>query len=155
MTTIRLYTKIEAPIKVVFDAARNIDIHMGSASKTKEVAIAGKTSGLIDLYDTVTWRGKHFGLYLKHQSKITSLRHSTYFIDEMISGHFKTFKHQHIFKELSKGTEMIDVLEYTTPYSIFGEIFDQIVLRKHLIKFLKTRNQFIKLKTEQSQSTSI
>ena len=49
MTTINLTTKIKAPKQIVFDASRNIDIHQQSASKTNEVAIAGITSGLINL----------------------------------------------------------------------------------------------------------
>ncbi|MBW1296730.1 SRPBCC family protein [Aquimarina litoralis] len=148
MTTIRLHTIIDAPITMVFDAARNIDLHMKSAHKSKEKAIAGKTSGLIDLYETITWKGKHFGLYLKHQSKITSLRYPTYFIDEMIKGHFKSFKHQHIFKENTSKTEMIDILKYQTPYGFIGKIFDLLILEKHLIKFLKMRNEHIKRETE-------
>lgn len=61
MTTINLTTKIKATKKIVFDASRNIDIHQLYASKTSEVAIDGITSGLINLNETVTWRGKHFG----------------------------------------------------------------------------------------------
>ncbi len=148
MTTINLQTLIQAPIEVVFNAARNIDLHMDSAIHTKEKAIAGKTSGVIELYETVTWRGKHFGLYLKHQSKITSLRYPTYFIDEMIQGHFKSFKHQHIFKKTETRTEMIDILEYKVPYGALGEIFDRLFLKKHLIRFLSGRNQFIKTEIE-------
>ncbi|WP_299258033.1 SRPBCC family protein [uncultured Aquimarina sp.] len=150
MTKIELCTLIDAPLATVFDAARNIDLHMSSAKRTKEIAIAGKTSGLINLYETVTWKGKHFGLYLKHQSKITSLKYPTFFIDEMIHGHFKSFKHQHIFKETITGTKMIDLLEYETPYGFLGRFFDRFFLKNHLTKFLSTRNQHIKTETEQS-----
>lgn len=148
MTTIQLNTDILAPIEVVFDAARNIDFHMESAKNTHEKAIAGRTSGVIDLYEKVTWRGKHFGIYLTHQSKITSLRYPTYFIDEMVKGYFKNFKHQHIFKETKTGTKMIDLLEYSTPYGILGKLFDQWVLKKHMTKFLLKRNAFLKIKIE-------
>ncbi|MDH7444831.1 SRPBCC family protein [Aquimarina sp. 2201CG14-23] len=148
MTKILLNTSINAPINMVFDAARNIDLHMNSAEKTKEKAIAGTVSGVIKLYETVTWKGKHFGMYLKHQSKITSIRYPTFFVDKMIQGHFVRFKHQHIFRKTSTGTEMIDVLEYQTPYSIFGKIFDRLVLKRYLVKFLLTRNRFLKRHTE-------
>ncbi|WP_378177974.1 SRPBCC family protein [Aquimarina sp. SS2-1] len=150
MTKIQLITNIEAPLEIVFNAARSIDLHMDSATHTKEKAIAGKTSGLIDLYETVTWRGKHFGLYLTHQSKITSLRFPTYFIDKMVRGHFSSFKHQHVFQETSTGTEMIDLLEYKTPYGFLGRLFDRLFLKNHLTQFLSTRNQFIKMKTEET-----
>ena len=47
MTTIKLTTEITAPIQTVFDLNRNIDIHTKSTAKSKETAIAGRTSGLI------------------------------------------------------------------------------------------------------------
>ena len=81
MTTINLTTKIKAPKQIVFDASRNIDIHQKSASKTSEKAIAGITSGLINLNETVTWRGKHSGFYLTHKSRITAMTFNYYFVD--------------------------------------------------------------------------
>ena len=119
MTTINLITKINAPKKIVFDLARNIDAHQNSASKTNEKAIAGITSGLINLNETVTWKGKHFGLYLTHTSKITEMDLYDYFADEMIKGKFKFFKHEHSFIEKNGKTVMIDNLMYETPYGIF------------------------------------
>lgn len=150
MTTIKLSTIINAPITHVFDAARNIDLHMDSAINTNEKAIAGRTSGLINLHETVTWRGKHFGIYLRHQSKITALKYPTYFVDEMIKGSFKSFKHQHIFKSNTTNTEMIDILVYETPYGIFGEILNFLAIKRHLIQFIRSRNKYIKSKVAHS-----
>ena len=112
MTTINLITKINAPKKIVFDLARNIDAHQNSASKTNEKAIAGITSGLINLNETVTWKGKHFGLYLTHTSKITEMDLYDYFADEMIKGKFKFFKHEHSFIEKNGKTVMMYILMY-------------------------------------------
>ncbi len=144
MTIIHLKTEIKAPIEEVFDLSRNIDFHIHSAKKTNEKAINGITSGLIELNETVTWRGKHFGIYLTHQSKITCLQFPDHFTDEMITGHFKSFKHQHIFHTTTFGTKMIDILEYKTPYGVFGKLFNQVLLKKHLTDFLTARNQSIK-----------
>jgi len=110
MTTIRLITKIHAPIQTVFDVSRNIDVHQLSTFQSNEKAIAGRTSGLIELGETVTWRGKHFGFYLKHQSKITEMEIPNYFVDEMIKGHFKSFRHEHTFVAKNDTTVMIDNL---------------------------------------------
>ena len=144
MTTINLITKINAPKQIVFDLARNIDVHQNSASKTDEKAIAGITSGLINLNETVTWKGKHFGIYLTHTSKITEMELHDYFADEMIHGNFKSFKHEHSFIEKNGKTVMIDNLIYETPFGIFGKLFDRLILKKHMINFLKTRNAFLK-----------
>ncbi|MBQ4821498.1 SRPBCC family protein [Aquimarina sp. MMG016] len=148
MSLIQLRTLIKAPIEEVFDLSRNIDFHINSAKQTKEKAIAGRTSGLIGLHETVTWRGKHFGIYLTHQSKITDFEYPNRFTDEMVKGHFRSFKHQHIFKDSETGTEMIDILEYKTPYGFWGYFFDTMMLKRHLTQFLQNRNSFIKSSLE-------
>ena len=144
MTTIIITTKIKAPIETVFDTARNIDIHQLSAIKSNEKAIDGKTSGLIELNETVTWSGKHFGLNLMHKSKITQFKFPTYFVDEMEEGHFKSFKHEHFFQTEKNYTVMIDRLDYETPYGFLGIIFDKIILKNHLTNFIIHRNLVLK-----------
>ena len=148
MTTIQLTTLINAPIQIVFDHARNIDTHQQSASKTGEVTIAGTRHGLINKGESVTWKGKHFGFFLEHQSIITQMDFYTYFVDEQLKGHFKTFKHQHFFEEIDGLTIMKDVMEYETPYGIFGQLFDKIALKKHLTNFLLHRNSYLKVVSE-------
>ena len=151
MTTIHLITKIKAPIETVFNNSRNITIHIEAASKTNEKAIAGVTSGLIELDETVTWEGIHFGLKLQHQSKITQLQFPNYFTDEMVEGCFKTFKHEHTFTHENGTTIMEDKLMYETPFGIFGKIFDKIVLEKYLTNFLLERNRSLKILSENQQ----
>ncbi|WJS95251.1 SRPBCC family protein [Flavobacterium johnsoniae] len=144
MTTINLTTKINASKKIIFDASRNIDIHQQSASPTKEKAIAGVTSGLINLNETVTWRGKHFGFYLTHKSRITAMNLYDYFVDEMEKGKFKSFRHEHFFEEKNDFTIMKDKLLYETPFGVFGKLFDVLFLKKHLTNFLLERNKVLK-----------
>jgi len=151
MTTIHLETIINAPIDEVFDLSRDIDFHIISASNTYEKAIAGKTSGLINMNETVTWRGKHFGMFLEHKSKITTFNRPYSFTDEMIKGHFKSFEHQHLFKVDGYNTVMMDLLTYETPYGILGDIFNRFKLKKHLTSFLSQRNSAIKDYLSKSQ----
>ncbi len=150
MTTIELKTKIEAPIETVFNLSRDIDFHMESASRTKEVAISGKTKGLISLDETVTWRGKHFGCYLKHTSKIIKMQEPREFTDLMTKGHFTYFCHDHFFEEHNGLTIMKDILRYKTPYGIFGRIFNSLFLKNHLTEFLEKRNHAIKMKAQKN-----
>lgn len=144
MTIINLITKMEAPQKIVFDVARNIDIHQQSASKSKEKAIAGVTSGLINHNETVIWRGKHFGFNLTHKSRITTMCLHNYFVDEMEEGKFKSFKHEHFFEEKNGITTMTDKLQYETPIGIIGKLFDHFLLKNHLTNFLLNRNNILK-----------
>ena len=68
----------------------------------------------------------------------------TQFIDEMIKGRFKSFKHTHTFYLQDGKTIMEDKIEYETPFGIFGKIFDKIMLKNHLTVFIKERNEYIK-----------
>ena len=154
MTTLHIRTQIKAPIEIVFNNSRNIDLHQESASQTHEKAIAGKTSGLIEKGETVTWRGKHFGLYLQHQSSISEMDLYTYFVDEQLKGKFKSFKHKHFFEEKNGITIMQDILEYETPYGIFGKLFDFFFLKKHLTDFIIYRNEILKTISEKQKTSS-
>lgn len=151
MTKIELTTTIKAPTLQVFDANRNIDLHQLSTSKSHETAVDGTTSGLINLNETVTWRGKHFGIYLTHKSLISEMQIPNYFVDEMVSGKFKSFKHQHLFREENGETIMTDTITYQTPFGIFGELFNQLVLKKYLTEFIVERNEFIKQTLEKNR----
>ena len=111
MPKIILRTIINAPRKIVFDLARSIDFHKESTKNTQEKAIEGKTTGLIELHESVTWRAKHFGFWLELESKITEFDSQNYFVDEMQKGNFKSFRHEHIFKENNGQTLMIDIFE--------------------------------------------
>jgi ligand-binding SRPBCC domain-containing protein len=151
MTKIQLDTIINAPIETVFNNCRNIDIHQYSASKTNEKAIAGRTSGLINKGETVTWKGKHFGIYILHESIISEMNFPNYFVDEQLKGHFKSFKHQHFFRQKENQTIMTDVLEYETPFGFIGKLFDKLILKNYLTKFIIYRNAILKELSENHQ----
>jgi len=144
MSTIQLSTLINAPIAKVFDLNRNIGIHLLSTNQSKEKAIAGRTSGLIEKGETVTWKGRHFGLYLTHKSYIPEMVIPFHFVDEMTEGRFKSFRHTHQFVEQNGSTLMSDTIEYETPFWWFGKLFDTLILKRYLTDFIQKRNQVIK-----------
>ena len=56
-------TLIHAPRERVFDLARDVGAHNRSASFTDERCVApGRTDGLLELGDLVTFEGVHFGI---------------------------------------------------------------------------------------------
>ncbi|MBT2622476.1 MULTISPECIES: SRPBCC family protein [Chryseobacterium] len=148
MSRICLETIIKADIDVVFDLARDIDLHQKSTFKTKEKAIAGRTSGLIELNETVTWRAKHLGFYQTHTSKISSMEKPYEFTDIMLKGTFKSLKHQHLFKQEGKNTIMTDIFEFESPFNIVGKLFNTFFLKNYLKGFLLERNATIKKAAE-------
>lgn len=148
MPLIQLHTYINSDIKTCFDLARNIDFHQESLIHSKEKAIAGKTSGLITMGESVTWEATHFGIKQQLTSKITAFDAPNYFVDEMVSGAFKSFKHEHIFKTEGNQTLMIDKFYFESPFGIFGKLANKLFLKNYMIKLLTTRNSLLKEKAE-------
>lgn len=144
MPIIKVETIINAPVERVFDLSRSIDLHKISTKQTNEEAIDGITSGLIGLNQSVTWRARHFGVYQKLTSKITVFERPNYFTDEMISGAFQSFKHDHIFNVLENGTLMKDVFDYVSPFGFIGKLADRLFLENYMKRLLETRNETIK-----------
>src|SRR6478735_5606475 len=108
MTRFELVTIIEAPIGRVYDLARDIDLHARSMAHTDERAVAGRTSGGIELGETVTWRARHFGITWSLTSRITVAEAPTRFVDEQAAGPFRSFRHEHRFEPIPRGTRLID-----------------------------------------------
>ncbi|HEY8930676.1 MAG TPA: SRPBCC family protein [Mucilaginibacter sp.] len=148
MTQIELSTRINAPIEKCFDLARSIDLHIESTKHTGERAIAGRTSGLIELGESVTWRAKHFGIWQNLTSKITEFERPNYFVDEMVSGAFKSFRHEHIFLSVNGQTVMKDIFAFESPCGWLGEVANFLFLGRYMQKLLMTRNEVIKQAAE-------
>jgi ligand-binding SRPBCC domain-containing protein len=144
VTRIRLTTQINAPRDRVFDLARNIEVHESSTAGTNEKAIRGVTSGLIGLGQEVTWRARHFGVVQELTVRITQFDRPNHFQDVMISGAFKSMRHDHTFVEQPTGTLMIDQFDFEAPLGWLGRFAEWLVLERYMRRFLLRRNQILK-----------
>lgn len=144
MPKIELTTEIKSTLEICFDLSRSIDLHKISTAQTNEEAIAGRTNGLINLNETVTWQATHFGIKQKLTSKITAFDRPNYFVDEQIKGIFKSIFHEHTFEQVGDKIIMKDIFEFHSPFGILGMIFNKLVLTNYLKDLLTNRNQIIK-----------
>ncbi|MDX2045255.1 MAG: SRPBCC family protein [Chitinophagaceae bacterium] len=151
MPVIELDTFINAPAEICFDLARSIDLHQTSMGKSKEKAIAGKTTGLIELNETVTWRAKHFGIWQTLTSKVIAYHYPEFFADEMVKGGFHSFRHEHHFIKTTHGTLMKDRFEFKTPLGWIGKIANQLFLTKYMTNLIAERNKVIKETAENGE----
>jgi ligand-binding SRPBCC domain-containing protein len=148
MPSITIETLINAPIQRCFDLSRNIDLHTDSMKHTGEKAIAGRTSGLIELGETVTWEAKHFGIRQTLTSKITEFDYPNYFVDEQVSGAFKTIRHEHRFEAHGGQTLMTDVFTFESPLGLLGRLANILFLKSYMKRLLVKRNEIIKQAAE-------
>lgn len=148
MAMICLNTHIQAPRETVFDLARSIDLHLESTAHTREEAIAGRRSGLIELGETVTWRARHLGRFRELTTKITAMEYPVKFEDCMTKGPFRYLQHIHIFRQEDGGTLMTDLFYFAAPYGILGRMVTAIYLKPYMKRLLRQRNSLIKAKAE-------
>ncbi len=148
MPVITLSTRIKAPITTVFDLSRSIDLHIESTADTNERAVAGRTSGLIGLGETVTWEAAHFLVRQRLTSRIVAYQRPIHFRDSMVAGAFKRFDHDHFFTIDSNETVMTDTFDYTSPCAWLGSIADVLFLKRYMMNLLVKRNQLIKTVAE-------
>ncbi|HEY0021878.1 MAG TPA: SRPBCC family protein [Longimicrobium sp.] len=152
MTTIRLSIHITAPRERVFDLARSIDFHSVSLAHTGEEAVGGRTSGLIELGESVTWRARHFGVRQHLTSRISAFDRPRYFQDRMVRGAFAWMVHDHFFDAAPDGgTVLRDELRFAAPLGILGRIAERVVLRRYMTRFLEGRNAVLKRVAESNE----
>ncbi len=136
--------EVDAPIEIAFDLSRSIEFHAYTQTHRNEVAIKGKTSGLINLGEIVTWKAKHFGINQRLSVRITKLDKPFIFRDTMIQGAFKRFDHDHIFEQHNGLVKITEVFDYESPFSFVGRVFDFLILKKYMTNFFSHRNKEIK-----------
>ena len=144
MPLIHLTNFIAAPAERVYDLSRNISLHRLSMQHTGEQAIAGVTSGLIQLNETVTWQAKHLFKNRVLKVQITQMQPYHFFEDEMLEGDFALMKHTHHFKPVVNGVIMIDLFRFETPYRLLGKMMNRIFLTRYMQQLLQQRNKVIK-----------
>ena len=154
MPKIHLETVIEAPRQLVFDMARDIDLHAQTVPWTKERALGEKRHGKLELGDLVIFDAIHFGVRQQLKAKITEYEYPAVFGDHMISGAFSSLRHVHRFDELSaNSTLMIDDLQFVSPLGILGKVADNLFLERYMTDFLKRRNTNLKRIVEATVTT--
>src|SRR5258708_30448894 len=97
MPLIRLETYINAPIERCFDLSLSVDLHLHSVVHTHEHPVAGVTSVVMKLGDTVTCEAIHFGIKQHLTSKITSYERPYRVTAEMVQSVLQEITHLHAF----------------------------------------------------------
>lgn len=154
MPTIQIELVVRAPIERVFDLSRSVDLHVASTGQTRERAVSGVVTGLLELDDEVTWEAVHFGVRQRLTSRIVRMRRPHHFRDTMVSGAFRRFDHDHDFSTVPEGTCMRDRFDFDAPFGILGRLAEVAVLTRYMRRFLRTRLDIVKQVAESDSWSS-
>jgi ligand-binding SRPBCC domain-containing protein len=125
-----------------------VDLHLRSAATSGEEAVAGVTTGLLELGDEVTFRGRHFGIWWQLTSRITAFESPLHFRDIQVRGPFARMEHDHVFEELGEGTRMVDRFAFEAPWGFVGRLVSRTLLKWHLRRFLEQRAAILRRAAE-------
>jgi ligand-binding SRPBCC domain-containing protein len=73
-----------------------------------------------------------FGIPVYWMTEITHVMDGEFFADEQRYGPYGMWHHQHFFKSIPGGTEMIDLIHYKNPLGILGKIANGLFVRNKL-----------------------
>lgn len=140
-STFEILTKCPCAAEELFDASLSVDAHVESMAASREQAVAGVTQGSIALGETVTWRARHVGIWFTMTSRITALDRPHRFVDEQVSGPFRSFRHTHEFVEHGGVTRMTDRITVGAP--VLGVVAERLVLVPYLRRLIRIRNEHL------------
>ncbi len=144
MGRIRLITEIAAPIERCFDLVRSVDFHIVTATGSGERVVAGRSRGLLEAGERVTWRARHLGVEQELEVEVTACERPSYLCDEMVRGVFACMRHEHRYETRGSATLMHDDFSYRAPLGVLGRIAEALLVDRHLRGFLTERARIVK-----------
>lgn len=91
--------------------------------------------------------GPHLGRLWRMTSRITEFDPPHRFVDEMVRGPFRSFRHPHGFEPHGSGTRMTDVVGVRMGPGILGRLVDPFAAA-YLRRLMVARNTVIETKAE-------
>lgn len=133
---------VNSDIENVWKFYTNIDHLKIITPKNIQIKII-KTTDQILVQNSEVWFAGKIIKKSKWHSKITFLKPYEY-IDEMISGPFKKWKHYHRFYKVNdKQTKILDEVELELPFGFLGRVFENYALYKLAQIFSHRKNATI------------
>jgi ligand-binding SRPBCC domain-containing protein len=72
------------------------------------------------------------GIPMTWVTEITHVKDRLFFVDEQRKGPYSMWHHEHHFKVVQDGVEMIDIINYIPPMGFLGSIANQILIKNQL-----------------------
>lgn len=77
-------------------------------------------------------------------TEITQAQAPDFFIDNQKSGPYTFWHHQHFFREVEGGVEIIDIVNYKVPLGILGRMIEKLVVNHKVRHIFNYRSEVLK-----------
>src|SRR5688500_349333 len=112
MHRVEVKSAVQAPMERCWDLARSNKLHTLSDNFYKVNGVTTPKEGLVEPGDHIAWRTSYLGLPCKVVTRITEYQPYQKFTQEMVSGSFLSFRHEHHFRFLAGFTHITEVIEF-------------------------------------------
>lgn len=79
------------------------------------------------------------GVSTNWTTEITHVQEPHYFVDEQRFGPYALWHHQHFFKEVAGGIEMLDEINYAIPFGLIGRMANVLFVARQLNRIFSYR----------------
>jgi ligand-binding SRPBCC domain-containing protein len=76
-------------------------------------------------------------------TEITQVKESSYFIDDQRFGPYALWHHQHVFKTVNGGIEMVDEVNYALPFGWIGRLAHALFVKRQLKSIFSHRYRIL------------
>lgn len=83
------------------------------------------------------------GIPVDWVTEITHVREPSLFVDEQRFGPYRFWHHEHHFREVEEGVEMVDLVLYALPLGGLGRVFGGPLVRRRLAEIFAFRRRFL------------
>ena len=83
------------------------------------------------------------GIKMNWVTEITQINNKKFFIDEQRRGPYSIWHHEHHFKEVQGGVEMLDILYYDVPFGFIGKLANLIFVHNKVKQIFTFREKRI------------
>ena len=89
----------------------------------------------------IEYRVRPLGFPQKWVSEITAYDPPHRFIDEQAEGPYASWHHEHIFRAVDGGTEVVDIVTYALPLGPLGRLAHALLVRRQLESIFDYRRE--------------
>ena len=81
---------------------------------------------------------------IRWRSRIAEYEEGRMFADEMLTGPYASWYHQHFFSEVPGGVEVVDIVEYGLPFGPLGSLVHRVFVSRQLEAIFDYRRDTIR-----------
>jgi ligand-binding SRPBCC domain-containing protein len=143
-------THLPASVADALTASLDLDVELAVGSRWHLRTLRGgysfRTSGIIGRGEMVRWSMRLWGIVpVRHTSKIVMLveddgQGGAMFVDQMTTGVFSSYRHEHRYAVDGAGTWMTDDVSWRVPAGPFGALADRVYVGRMMARLVDERN---------------